>query len=118
MYMSAPLATRLRGYLSVATKTNEWSGSVGGFESSIKKVQLEMMAPWLCGYIKLPDGHPWLELGYEVDCDIHGGITYNQDGEVGFDCGHHGDHIQVQNIDYVKSELESLASQAKEAMSE
>ena len=102
----------------MSNKTEEWSGSIGGFEASIKKVQLEMMNPWLCGYIRLPAEHPWLELGYDVDCDVHGGITYNQDGQVGFDCGHYGDQIQVQNMEYVKTELEGLASQAKEAMIE
>jgi hypothetical protein len=56
-----------------------------------------------CGYVRVPLGHPWHGKGYELDVDVHGGITFSQsdvpcdapgadtDWWVGFDCGHSGD---------------------------
>ncbi len=46
----------------------------------------------LCGYLKVPDGHPWLGLSYsDIDCCVHGGLTFKEDNWVGFDCAHAGD---------------------------
>lgn len=51
----------------------------------------------LSGYVKIPDGCPIKHGTYDVDVDVHGGITYNvkEDGEhwIGFDCGHCEDII-------------------------
>ena len=87
----------------------------------------------LCGYVYLPEGHPW-HGGYEgLDelVDVHGGITYGapQDGGawcVGFDCSHAGDRSPKQgalyadtdvyrDIDYVRAEVEKMALAAKKA---
>ena len=92
----------------------------------------------LCGYVYLPEGHPW-HGGYEgLDelVDVHGGFTYGapkDDGTwcIGFDCSHAGDlcprmmqhqhwyHPQYddvyRDIDYVRAEVEKMALAAKKA---
>lgn len=58
----------------------------------------ETSGSW-CGYIELPDSHPWSGLSQEeVPAEAHGGITFAGrrsamgDGWfIGFDCGHGGD---------------------------
>jgi hypothetical protein len=67
-----------------------------------------------CGYVGLPAGHPWRDLGRDGwDVDVHGGLTYQEpcDGDpergvchvpkpgepddifwIGFDCAHAGDY--------------------------
>lgn len=59
-----------------------------------------------CGYVLVPEGHRCLRQyiadgcsGYNVDLDVHGGVTFvekDTDGRdywVGFDCGHYGDAV-------------------------
>jgi hypothetical protein len=83
----------------------------------------------LCGYVKVPDGHPCERLWYDdVKVDVHGGLTFRckvKDGSwFGFDCGHFGDwwgyaekgHAfenpgKIWTIDDVKAETERLAEQ-------
>ena len=56
----------------------------------------------LCGYIQIPNGHPWYEKHYDnIDITVHGGLTFggfsaliqgNKIGYlIGFDCAHSGD---------------------------
>jgi hypothetical protein len=60
----------------------------------------------LCGYVRVPAGHPWhgQDNEMEIDARVHGGVTYSRpykpggpepdaDGGwwVGFDCAHSGD---------------------------
>lgn len=67
----------------------------------------------LCGYVGVPEGHPWYRKDYgQVDADVHGGLTYAdhccddtpichvpQPGEsdnvwwLGFDCAHSFDYV-------------------------
>lgn len=57
-----------------------------------------------CGYVRIPEGHPWHGLHYDdIDVACHGGLTYSRadvpcEGEtepggwwIGFDCAHAGD---------------------------
>lgn len=50
-----------------------------------------------CGYVAVPEDHPWHGKQYnDVDADVHWGLTYadyGTDGEwyLGFDCAHAGD---------------------------
>lgn len=45
------------------------------------------------GYVLLPPEHPWLDEAIaEKEVDIHGGITYHEDGWIGFDTSHAGDY--------------------------
>ena len=69
----------------------------------------------LCGYVGIPEGHPWFKKDYsDIDADVHGGLTYAAYGHdesesdkgyykqltdskgrklwwIGFDCNHYGD---------------------------
>jgi hypothetical protein len=56
-----------------------------------------------CGYIGVPEDHPWYGMGYdEIDVSAHGGVTYADKaywGDTrgshwfGFDCAHSGDLV-------------------------
>ncbi|MGW8936016.1 hypothetical protein [Gordonia terrae] len=65
----------------------------GGVESGI--VWATCQAPCygaVNGYVKVPDGHPWYGLDYEmIDVEVHGGLTFARDGWIGFDTLHLGD---------------------------
>lgn len=67
------------------------------------------MGTW-CGYVGVPKGHPWFGQGYDLDVNVHGGVTYGaacneelgvchpDDGDderwwIGFDCAHAGDIV-------------------------
>ena len=86
----------------------------------------------LCGYIAIPQGHPWHGSGYDdIDVQVHGGLTYAQPRDtfgpeapvgswvLGFDCCHAGDGIhepgEKRSRQYVRDELESLRRQAGRA---
>ena len=57
----------------------------------------------LCGYIYLPQGHPWYGKPYDdIPAEVHGGLTFSdgnfteptEDGwKIGFDCAHGYDLI-------------------------
>lgn len=87
-----------------------------GFEWNIVHNQMG----YLCGYVKVEQGHPWHGKHYdEVDVDVHGGLTFAQKDEpcneggpdsgywVGFDCAHAGDLPDPQYIvgEYRESRL-------------
>lgn len=67
------------------------------------KLGRNMNGAW-CGYVPLPEGHPWVgRKGENIPATCHGGITFSKqvDSEyfgitnawvVGFDCSHGGDH--------------------------
>jgi hypothetical protein len=57
-----------------------------------------------CGYIRLPENHPWHGCDYDIiDASVHGGLTFSEPDEscdapgpdsgwwIGFDCAHAGD---------------------------
>ena len=73
----------------------------------------------LCGYVGVPEGHPWYEKEYEeIDVRVHGGLTYSafctegpqeesicHVGEdkvwwLGFDCCHLGDFTEMKGRFY------------------
>ncbi len=52
----------------------------------------------LCGYIRIPKGHPWEGVDRDsIDASVHGGLTYGERREdrycIGFDCAHSGDTV-------------------------
>lgn len=105
------------------------------FELNFFRCRLERgpVGSW-CGYVGVPEGHPWYETEPEVR--VHGGISYSareDDGLwwVGFDTAHAGDLMPVvlaalergprrgetyRDLDYVRSEVEFLAGQAANAV--
>jgi hypothetical protein len=99
-----------------------------------------------CGYVAVPNGHPWHDRGYDdVEADVHGGLTYAEhcrsdilEGEevgichaaedrrskvrwFGFDCAHWQDRTPFvdgvyRDVGYVRKEVLSLAQQAANAL--
>lgn len=83
----------------------------------------------LCGYVYMGAHHPWANLGYDVDVQVHGGITYNDGKKMGFDCAHALDLIPLidariahsnpakgevyRNMNFVKHQLNELAAQLR-----
>ena len=77
----------------------------------------------LCGYIYLPETHPdyGKKYGALSDMDVHGGLTFSQNGCFGFDCAHAGDFEPgngfqdegnvYRTVDFVLEELHKLAEQ-------
>lgn len=79
----------------------------------------------LCGYVEVPDEHPWHGKGYDDLVSVHGGLTYagNLRGDgwwIGFDCAHFGDFVPALRetssdrrwtVDGVVDECEHLAEQ-------
>jgi len=54
----------------------------------------------LCGYVLLPENHPFRNKGMDVESQVHQGITFNgyflndlENYYIGFDCGHMNDII-------------------------
>ena len=75
---------------------------------------------WYCGYVVIPEDHPYYGLDYEEvedDIDVHGGLTFSGEFEdvdgflLGFDCAHAGDNPEVQDEEYTLSECMSLVDQ-------
>lgn len=87
----------------------------------------------LCGYITLAPDNKLYGVGYDdLDLQAHGGLTYNSYDDnnnwvIGFDCAHYqdlspyfllseeysfGQRGTYRDMEYVKSECESLAEQA------
>ncbi len=107
------------------------SGIMGEFPYAI---QYNDRVGHLCGYIGVPQGHPWYGKDYDdVECEVHGGLTYGSESDdeypcplpvkvwwFGFDCGHLYDRTNYsadgtyRDRDYVYRELEGMASQASE----
>lgn len=83
-----------------------WRTGAPRYDGAWGMVVLNAMG-FRCGYVHLPDGHPWMGLDpANVPADAHGGINFagaypadqldNGDGVppgwwIGFDCGHYGD---------------------------
>lgn len=76
---------------------------------------------YYCGYVAIPFSHPYCGIPYQFidDLDVHGGLTFSgalrdiatDKYLVGFDCGHGGDDIKVQNEDYTLAECKRLVDQ-------
>lgn len=79
----------------------------------------------LCGYVKLEEWNRFYVSGnwfdQDVEVHVHGGITYWEDGIIGFDCSHTGDlrpkmdpettHGVYRDMEYVKDECRRLVNQ-------
>lgn len=70
-----------------------------------------MFGGHLCGYVQVPSDLNLVEKDYDLDFDVHGGITFNQYIEesedkgaywIGFDCAHSHDYIPCMRNIYSK----------------
>lgn len=76
---------------------------------------------WYCGYAAFPGLIKSISIkdkrNYELEVDVHGGITYTSEEEgalvFGFDCNHSGDvdREEVSNLDWLTKETERMADQ-------
>jgi hypothetical protein len=79
----------------------------------------------LCGYVKLPEGCV-ISPDALMSFSVHGGITYDDDGWIGFDCAHSQDFCPAdvrrysqctdtsyRNFYYVKTEVRRLCQQVE-----
>lgn len=71
---------------------------------------------WYCGYAVLPENHVLYDAESEFDerivnIDVHGGITYMNNHEIGFDCMHYGDNIINCNKEFVIAEIHKMIDQ-------
>ena len=109
-------------------------------EAGLRARIREQTLGFLCGYVCVPEGHPWHEKDYSTalcghdGCynhtlgrciEVHGGVTYAGDlggggWWLGFDCGHGGDlvpglrrfHGEVYRDEkYVTEQCEKMARQ-------
>lgn len=74
---------------------------------------------WYCGYVVLPEDHILYDKQTEFDdiimnIDVHGGITYMKDHEIGFDCMHYGDSIIKCNKEFVINEIHKMIEQLED----
>jgi hypothetical protein len=93
-----------------------------------------------CGYIRLPENHPWHGCDYDIiDASVHGGLTFSEPDEsgirphpdsgwwIGFDCAHAGDrpdpalfpggyslfsYGKIRTQEYVEAQCKQLCEQA------
>lgn len=113
------------------------SGSGKYFEGEMHglKVRVVQVYEHVNGYVKLPDGHPWLvvEDEWDIPASVHGGITYRDGDWIGFDTAHGNDiwlefvteegmrykrdATHVWTAEEMVAEVGSLAAQAAEAAS-
>lgn len=89
------MSNELAKNMNVLVATEDTTGPTGqgtyyeGVRSGLK-VRVVQVMQHVCGYVLLPEGHPWLtaEDDWDIDSTVHGGITYRKGGWVGFDTAH------------------------------
>lgn len=72
-----------------------------GFHKGFQWTTVHNTSGYRCGYIRLPEGHPWHGKHYDdVNVEVHGGLTFSEPDEecdapgnddawwLGFDCAH------------------------------
>lgn len=112
----------------------DWIDEETGFHCSIKR---HPEFGHLCGYVTTPENHPlripeldnWTTVEPYTILEVHGGITYNENGVLGFDCAHLSDYKpwfqynfdtppeNYRTIEYVKEQVKRLAKQIQDAPS-
>lgn len=99
------------------------TGTYRGYQIYIRHISdiLTLSFPngYYCGYVALPFTHPFYGEDYHDldELEVHGGLTcsgyldFSDSYLLGFDCGHGGDDIKVQNEDYTLAECKKLVDQ-------
>jgi len=110
--------SKVNGYNTVVREIIPFSGDIYGSSNGLNR-----LSKWICGYVEIPENHPWYKVDYdelEDKVDVHCGLTYSGDLKredkwyLGFDCWHDGDHPEEENLEYVLKELEKLVEQVAE----
>lgn len=104
-------------------KTGLKTGCYRGYQIYIRHIRdvltLQFPSGYYCGYVALPFTHPFYGEDYHDldELEVHGGLTcsgyldFSDSYLLGFDCGHGGDDIKVQNEDYTLAECKKLVDQ-------
>ena len=91
----------------------EVTGTHQGFDYKV----IVMLMGYRCGYVRLPEGHPWHGKSFHyIDVVVHGGLTFSEmiDNShsilengywIGFDCMHAGD---IPDPDEMSKEFRKL----------
>jgi hypothetical protein len=111
----------------------QWT-TASGYEAEVLATEMGHR----CGYVTVPEGHPCAGKDYnELDVEVHGGLTYGEGLQFGFDCAHLYDakdpelmseeyrkiHERwprlvetgtVKTLEFCVAECEKLAAQLKE----
>jgi hypothetical protein len=82
----------------------------GTFQGIEFRVAMNPLLGARCGYIRVPEGHPWYEKSFmDIDVEVHGGLTFSGFSEilgdgfwVGFDCAHASDGFCFDEMDHLK----------------
>jgi hypothetical protein len=126
--MGVRLVTKERAFFIPEHEPDEHEFEHAGFKCELRRGPVQA---W-CGYVLLPDDHPYSgrSMGDDnvIDLDVHGGVTFagrikDKGFALGFDCGHLYDmvwyaHTGLNNgvyrtFEYAKKETERLAEQLR-----
>lgn len=88
-------------------------------ESEYKDYKIKVVKNkyWKCGYVILPDKHKYLLDKYDFQFDdnelisVHGGITFQRYGGIGWDYAHIGDLGISYTIEQIEKEAKSVIDQ-------
>ncbi len=116
------------------TVEKDWT-TMAGYQAICIRISNTIKA-WRCGYVGIPEAHPYWGVGYQDDkldhLEVHGGLTFS-DGRlgwikiddplwwIGFDCDHAGDKSLYggdgieRSQKYVELQCERLAAQLAKA---
>jgi hypothetical protein len=90
--MSKELAVPMNSIVPTGETTGPGNNSPMFYEGvrSGLTVRVVPVLEHVCGYVKLPEGHPWLGLEdlWDIPARVHGGISYVREGWIGFDTAH------------------------------
>lgn len=112
-----------------------WTDDATGYLCVIRRSETSGS---LCGYVAIPEGHPWHGRHYhDLDARVHGGLTFSRPAAAselheaywltGFDCGHAFDlspafealsrdpGMTYRTIAYAREQCAGLAAQAAAA---
>jgi len=93
--------------ITATSEQDSFYAELSGFEIRITRTSAksDIVSPWLCGYVLIPESHPWHGVHYthkhfrKIHRLVIGGLTFSGklDGEdgwwIGFDCSHAFCHI-------------------------
>lgn len=97
------------GYGELVEEADEASFTYKGLRCLIERIMVAENEEFcfgghLCGYVRLPDNHPWIDIDIiDVNTNVYGGITFSDENEdgywVGFDCAHSMDIVPSMQLD-------------------
>lgn len=107
-------------------------GATPELPADVPEFVRQVFQPWFCGYVRIPEGHPWRKFGsyYDIPASVHGDLTYGPyaaryddpkfyalehsweevGGWVGFDT-HHFNDPGTWTAEMVVEEVNRLAAQ-------